>query len=111
MTCSVLAFNGCFADLWGGLTGLLPWWAPWAFWGLLALIALWALAKVKEVFGWQGVTAVIAAVAYAFGYVRGKKGESPFPNEQLPPNHPDAAPPPVTPRRRDRTIFDRLNGK
>ena len=109
MTCSALNLTGCVDAAWSGLLGILPWYAPWVGWGALALLALWALSKVKEVAGTPGVIGVLGVVAYLIGYWRGNKGEGVIPHEQLPPDHIDAAPPPpVPPRRRDRTIFDRL---
>ena len=111
--CGFLSLNvsRCIPQLWAQALGALPWWAPWAGYGALALLALWALSKVKEVAGNGGVIAVLGVVAYLVGYWRGNKGESVIPHEQLPPGHVDAAPPPPMPRRRDRTVFDRLNGK
>lgn len=83
---------------------------PWVLWGTVALVALGILARVKAVAGWPGLAAVLTAGGYVVGYVRGKRGESFNPIEQVPEKSPDAAPSPPKPQPMKRprpTLFKR----
>jgi hypothetical protein len=87
MTCSLFDVQCHLSTFIAGL-----WWLPWVVYGLLGVFALVALAKVKELAGWPGVFAVLTLGAYGLGYARGRSGQSINPIEQLPEDHPDAAP-------------------
>lgn len=88
-------------------------WIVWGFWILVALAGLLALAKIKELFGWPGVFAVLSLGAYSAGYVRGRDRKSFNPIENVPEDSPDARPVERRPRnppaeQRPKTIMDML---
>jgi len=56
------------------------------------LVGLFVLSKVKDIAGVPGLAVVGGLAVYIFGYMRGKRGESFNPIEQLPEDHKDAKP-------------------
>lgn len=80
------------------IIGPIWFWIQLVFWLAVSVLALWGLSKIKEIGGWPAVAGVAGLAIYAFGWMRGRKGGSINPIEQIPEDHPDAA----TPRRRVR---------
>jgi len=114
MNCSAFDLRGCFAlpewvaDLWHQIQT----WGLWALGIIGVLVVLTVLVKVKQLAGWPGVMAVLAAVLTLGAYGKGRIDQKAADAAHRPASKPD--PPPTVsakPKKRVGGLLGKLLGE
>ena len=107
MNCSFLDMGGCFAPLAAPFTGAWEWltfWGPWMLVGAGVVAALTLIVLARKALGEPGAIAAAGAIGAVVGAVLSRRNK-PQDHENLPANHPDAAPSAPRPRKKRSSIL------